>query len=351
MVSQAAAYALGVLYLWCVCRGRDLEGAFWGVVPKWLAWWVRSRAVAPLRDVSNALAFATGGLALGLRRSDLLRTYLNPPHLRGSNIVYRQATEHSPARTLDVYSSGDKDAKSRRPILVFFHGGVWTFFRKEHFRLLGERLAAEGFVFVVPGYSYYPDGNVQTQIEDLQQTLFWVQNHGSSHYGGDSQQIYLLGQSSGAHICSLALLKDSLVSSQLAGAVLLSGVYDPMTHWNWEDRRGVAEISPMTPACGGYGSLQEVSSVDLAMGPGCELPPIHLVHGGSDAVVPYTSSLQFFRALRLSSRCKAATLSILDGVDHSSYFIDMMLGSPSPVLREILSYCSRDSATTHCSRL
>lgn len=150
-----------------------------------------------------------------------------------------------------------------------------------------------GYVAVIPDYTTFPRGLSKEMEEDVQIAIQWTQEHCKT-YGGDPSQIYLMGHSAGAHLCSLTIIKDcvrqwmntareerqelikespvlagllqeyasqektSLESDKglgwplqrLRGLILCSGVYDISEHLEHEKMRGVEEVSAMSRVMG-----------------------------------------------------------------------------------------------------
>lgn len=79
-------------------------------------------------------------------------------HLRYDHTHERQ--------TLDLYGV-DKTAK-KRPVLVFVHGGAWSFGHKWQYALVGSYLSsALGSLVAVINYRTYPSGAVLDMVEDV----------------------------------------------------------------------------------------------------------------------------------------------------------------------------------------
>ncbi len=58
-----------------------------------------------------------------------------------------------PRRTLDIYSSGAKNA----PVIVFIYGGSWANGDKNDYGFPGRALASSGFTVVIPDYRLFPE--------------------------------------------------------------------------------------------------------------------------------------------------------------------------------------------------
>eukprot|EP00271_Cylindrocystis_brebissonii_P017054 TRINITY_DN4270_c0_g1_i1.p1 TRINITY_DN4270_c0_g1~~TRINITY_DN4270_c0_g1_i1.p1 ORF type:complete len:840 (+),score=138.57 TRINITY_DN4270_c0_g1_i1:101-2620(+) len=207
---------------------------------------------------------------------------------------------------LDVYLPNGAPAGSLRPVVVFVHGGVWASGDKWQYSPLGVRCANEGIVAVLVQYSLYPEVLAEQQVTEISQALTWTMDTIQS-YGGDPAKVTLMGHSSGAHICSMALWERaktrlvnlllpskttdaSLPESSAAGAehskpatgderqpycfVGLAGVYDITEHYRYEESRGVAAISCLRPANGGLLGFPAMSPALLLNALACCCAPL-----------------------------------------------------------------------------
>ena len=214
-----------------------------------------------------------GGLVLLLpTQPRLLSHIIHPPPGVYRNLRYGPHPRH----TLDLYASHAEGGEGQlSPVVVFTHGGAWGSGNKLMYSLIGSFFDEHcRCVAVVHGYRTYPDAGAEGQVDDLRRTLQWVREN-AHRYGGDVRRIFLAGHSSGAHIASYLLTHSSAVSQPafhafhsaapdyppIAGFVGLSGVYDIASHYQYEKRRGVHEVSPMKPANGGKANFDAHSPV------------------------------------------------------------------------------------------
>jgi acetyl esterase/lipase len=135
---------------------------------------------------------------------------------------------------LDVFTP-DK-AQSGQPVLVFVHGGA--FMRGE--RRTGDSpfydnimlwAVRQGMVGVNMTYRLAPAHPWPAAQQDIQSALKWVRENIAAS-GGNPQRIILMGHSAGAaHVAQYVGHPQFHVApgSGLAGAVLLSGLFDPVT--------------------------------------------------------------------------------------------------------------------------
>ncbi len=135
---------------------------------------------------------------------------------------------------LDVFRS--KSIGDPRPVLVFVHGGGFIGGDKStpgapHYDNIGAWAVRHGLVGVNVTYRLAPKHQWPAGSEDLAAALGWIRGSIPAH-GGDPARVFLMGQSAGgAHVAHF-LAHERFASphrSATAGAVLLSGLYDPIT--------------------------------------------------------------------------------------------------------------------------
>lgn len=97
---------------------------------------------------------------------------------------------------LDVYRP--KDKTGTLPVIVSVHGGGWVYGDKERYQFYCMDLAARGFVVVNFTYRLAPEYKFPSQIEDICLVFNWVLNNASA-YGIDTDNIFAVGDSAGAH--------------------------------------------------------------------------------------------------------------------------------------------------------
>ena len=149
--------------------------------------------------------------------------------------VRRDVRYGSDARhLLDVFTPDKRQAN--QPVLVFVHGGA--FMRGE--RRTGDSpfydnimlwAVRQGMVGVNMTYRLAPANPWPAAQQDIQSVLKWVRDNIAAS-GGNPQRIILMGHSAGAaHVAQyLAHPQFHVVpGSGLAGAVMLSGIFDPTT--------------------------------------------------------------------------------------------------------------------------
>jgi acetyl esterase/lipase len=136
---------------------------------------------------------------------------------------------------LNVFQAKDA-AKTARPVLVFVHGGGFIGGDKSmpgmpFYDNVGVWGARHGLVGVNITHRLAPQHAWPAGSEDVAAALQWIRKN-IAEQGGDPRRIFLMGQSAGAaHVAQfLAHARfESADRSALAGAILVSGLYDTNT--------------------------------------------------------------------------------------------------------------------------
>lgn len=115
--------------------------------------------------------------------------------------------------------------------MVFFYGGSWNSGSRDDYGFVGEALASRGIVVVIADYRLYPQVRYPAFLQDNAHAVAWTYQH-IAEYGGDPQQLYVMGHSSGAYNASMLALdarwlkEVDLTPSIFKGWIGLAGPYD-----------------------------------------------------------------------------------------------------------------------------
>ena len=188
------------------------------------------------------------------------------------NVAYG---DHARQR-LDVYAPPG-ESNSARPVVVFFYGGGWVEGARGDYLFAAEALVSRGYLVVIPDYRVYPEVRFPAFVEDAAHATAWVLENIDS-FGGDPQQVYVMGHSAGAHIAALLTFDERYLRSighqpgELAGLIGLAGPYDflPIESRTLQAIFGPPSQHPLS---------QPVNFVDV------NEPPAYLLHGGDDRTV------------------------------------------------------------------
>ncbi|HET6160523.1 MAG TPA: alpha/beta hydrolase [Dongiaceae bacterium] len=172
-----------------------------------------SRQMMPRIAVPNHEHWLAGDLAL----SGALKERIS--------LIRDQRYGDGPRQVADLFPA----ARPGAPIVLFFHGGYWRALSKDHLGFVAGPLVQAGAACVVPGYDLCPSVSLRTVVTQAKQALLWTRQQ-AARLNGDPDRIYVAGNSAGAHIAAMMMAEDwtshGLTRSPIAGAILVTGVYD-----------------------------------------------------------------------------------------------------------------------------
>ena len=119
------------------------------------------------------------------------------------------ADDGNEIHTLDVYRP--EGTTGTLPVIIDVHGGAWIYGRKEINKQFCHALAKMGFVVVNLNYRTIrveDGGTFPNILTDVFLGYNWVEKH-VGEYGGDLNNVFLIGDSAGAHIAGLSLVINS----------------------------------------------------------------------------------------------------------------------------------------------
>ncbi len=246
---------------------------------------------------------------------------------RHANIAYGEDPQHR----LDVYLPDAVSAQSQtRPLIVFWHGGRWSYGDKSDYRFVGAALAGLGYVAVLPNYRHYPEVKMPGFMEDAARAAVWAAAHGRD-YGADAKRLYLMGHSAGAHMAALVTLDPRYFAATgqpvptVAGVIGLSGPYDflPLLEADVKDMFGPPQ---------NYPDSQPINFVRA------DAPPMLLVHGLKDDTVWPKNSRNLASAL--TARGVPVTLKLYPHLEHADTVAAMSLPARgrAPTLADIAAF-------------
>ncbi|KAE8800962.1 putative isoprenylcysteine alpha-carbonyl methylesterase ICME [Hordeum vulgare] len=260
---------------------------------------------------------------------------------------------NQPRNRLDMYIP--RERRKPNPVVVFVTGGAWIIGYKAWGALLGKRLAERGIIVACVDYRNFPQGTISDMVGDASEAISFICDTVAS-YGGDPNQIYLMGQSAGAHIAACALLEQAVKESrgeeiywsvtQIKSYFGLSGGYNMQNlvdHFHerglyrsiflsiMEGRRSLPQFSPEIV-------IQKLSHEAIAL-----LPEIVLFHGTGDYSIPSSASENFADVLKkVGAKTK---VQLYKGKTHTDVFVqDPLRGGKDPLVEDVVSIIHADDA-------
>jgi len=280
-----------------------------------------------LRNLSRLLALCAGAALLGGCADMFFATVGAIGSANGVDERHGVTFDAARELRLDVYAP---KAAVKAPVVVFFYGGSWEFGKRRWYRYVGDALARNGVVVMIPDYRKYPDVQFPKFMQDAARAVAWAREH-AREFGGDPQRLFVMGHSAGGQIaallaCDKRYLADvNLRPRDLAGMIGVAGAYAFLPFVEHEP-----EIFG-DDAQGRYDS-QPINFVD-----GDE-PPMLLLQGeDDDEVPPHNAQAMAERAQAMDGTTQ---LKLYPGVGHSSILLAFARGSAghAPALRDTLDF-------------
>jgi acetyl esterase/lipase len=203
-------------------------------------------------------------------------------------------------------------------VVLAIHGGGWRRFSKEEYGPKAAVLTRFGYAVVAPDYTLSSSGSASwpRNIEDLRGAVRWVRLS-AAKYHFQSSEIAAMGESAGGHLALLLGMSSDPVSHPRASAAVeavasFAGPTDLATlgHGSpfagWAARQMMGSTPAQQPV-----AYKSASPIDLVTAGD---PPVMLVHGLHDDVVPPSQSVQL--AAVLKSLNVPSQLVLIPGAGH-----------------------------------
>lgn len=177
----------------------------------------------------------------------------------------------------------------RRPVVAFFHGGIWDISAPSQFIPHCHHFASRGMVAITIEYrnQALQDGTPEEAIVDAKEAMNFLKVHSAS-MGINPEKIVAVGASAGGNAVLCAALHphhdEERVSPKPAAMVLFGPVSDTTV-------KGIGNERFATPKIGKI--LSPSSNL-----PQKDLPPCLIFHGKADRVVPFAQSERFVKKYR-----------------------------------------------------
>jgi prenylcysteine alpha-carboxyl methylesterase len=208
-----------------------------------------------------------------------------------TNRIAVQYKSDSCRNSLDVYpctkayQQYPNQHQAKSPVVLFLPGGAYMIGYKMWATLLAQALVPAGILVIAADYRNYPFGTVPAMVQDAEDVLQWTFEH-CEEYGGDPNQIILVGQSAGAHLGMMAVLRRHW---KIKGFVGLSGVYNMREVTRHFARHGLPY--DFVEQCLFQSQMDECDPSKLILLEATTkpppLPPIELWHGTADKTVSH----------------------------------------------------------------
>ena len=238
---------------------------------------------------------------------------------------------------LDIYEP--KQRTGKLPVVVWIHGGAWNSGSKEHCPI--GFMAAKNLAIVSIDYTLTERAPFPAPLFDCKGAIRWLRAH-AGQYDLDPGRIGIFGASAGGHLALLLATTagdprwegDAGDNLNFSSAVQCGCAFYPPTDLNRLVTNPKTRADPQGDVARLIGGAVD-ENVDKAnaaspityVSKNC--PPIFLMHGGADPLVPPEQSRIFYAALLRAG--VPAQLEIIPGKGHG-------IIAPPPVAQEIYQF-------------
>ena len=181
---------------------------------------------------------------------------------------------------LDIHKPNKKSSENisdaRKPVIIFFYGGGWTSGDKNQYYFAASAFTDKGYIVVLPNYVLYPEGKFPDFVEDGAKAIAWTKANITS-YGGNADQLFIVGHSAGAHIGALLAADKQYLAQEGLGTNVISAFAGMAGPYNFTPKE-----KPYTLIFGPQENFAKMKVMNFIDG---DEPPMLLLHGTGDKTV------------------------------------------------------------------
>lgn len=217
-----------------------------------------------------------------------------------SGVKLISGVEYADGLTADLFVPDD--AAVARPCVVYVHGGGWTGGAPHSQGVpLFHHLSQRGWVVCAIRYPLAPAASFLEQAVAIRRAIVWARSAGPE-YGIDPGRVALVGGSAGGHLASVAGLVDDAslqpgfeeADGSVGAIVSLYGIFDFVNRNQTRPDWRVIPVALMKGTPAEQPELYRLASpIDHVR---TEMPPMLVVHGSIDSLVPPHESRAFVEA-------------------------------------------------------
>jgi acetyl esterase/lipase len=244
----------------------------------------------------------------------------------------------SKIQELDIYPVSNAPTRPghKSPVLILVHGGGWGGGSRDALASHARYFASLGWTCVNLSYrlTSMPNVTLMDTQADIRAAFDWVRSRADERKW-DADRIVALGESAGGQLaCVLGLLPPEAERRRARALVLINPVLD-LTQLTWAlNQPGLREAGPYNASTSVTHPARLVSPVFHLTG---DSPPILLVHGRSDSVVPFSQAEAFAESAKAVGT--KVELVALENTNHA--FLLQQYGRPETMrstLRRITKF-------------
>lgn len=146
-----------------------------------------------------------------------------------------------PANSIDIALP---ENGSEYPLVVYIHGGYWQELSKVESFCGADRFCERGIAYAAVDYTLAPQAGLSQIVQECRSALETLFDRAGA-LGVDPERVFVAGSSAGGHLaamcCCAADGSADVTARRVAGAILLSGVYElePLVQTSINDAVGM----------------------------------------------------------------------------------------------------------------
>ncbi|MCB1166792.1 MAG: alpha/beta hydrolase [Leptospiraceae bacterium] len=201
------------------------------------------------------------------------------------------AAESSPVLA-DIYVPRTEAGEALRPGILVLHGGSWQRGNKERKSDVAQYLASRGYVVMNANYRLAPEYSLAEQLHDVAAALQFMKKN-AGQWQMDPHRIAMIGFSAGGHLALLSALSDAENRHPVAAVAAVGAPTDLTAYGDITTMHRLLRTS--------YDAHPEIyQNASPLYQVHANAPPILLVHGTYDWIVPVNQARRMAEALRHS---------------------------------------------------
>lgn len=233
----------------------------------------------------------------------------------------------APRQKLDLYAPA---RATKAPTVLFLYGGSWTSGSRSEYEFVAKALASRGFLTALADYRLVPEVQYPAFLEDGALALKFLCDHAAA-YGGDPQNLFIMGHSAGAYNAVMVALDEGLTrgvglrGQKLKGAIGLAGPYDFLP----------LDVDATRDAFGQWPDLAQTQPINHVTR---FSPPMFLAAGGADTTVFPRNTTTLAQRLRAGGR--PVEEHVYPGVSHVGILTALAIPfrGDAPVLEDVTRF-------------
>ena len=244
--------------------------------------------------------------------------------------------DQAPQQVMDIYLPGDGQ-EGPYPVIVHTHGGGFANgHQREDHTMPMLRGLDRGYAVVSVQYRRSREALFPAQLLDAKAAIRYLRAH-ASEYHLDVNRFAVWGASSGGWLASMVGVTEG------------NPAFEDLTQGNAEYSGGVQAVVDWCGPCGGFIEMDEafkksgygtpdhdeatspesrfmgmpITAAPELMRLACpctyvhkDMPPVHIIHGSIDQIVPVEQSITFAKAIEEAAGADKVTLHIVEGKLH-----------------------------------